>query len=372
MENCQIKKDRIGWLDTARALGMLLVFNGHLIQRYIQKGIGSFDLQMTLIYSFHMPFFFFVSGVFFSDRKNASVVVALGRLFVSRMLPVVLFNIMGFVSLVVVSWMTNEAPNQSLMKIDNLLRGNPAFNYVTWFLICLFWVEVISLLQHRFFGDYSIHISIPFFVIIMYLTSHYSGRSGAIPNRMGNAWFILSAFAALVFYQSGTLFIRSFYQRITDMKKSRILPYLITFTVLWLLTAIMNIPFLRREPNGIQVVLINTLNLGNILFFLVSAFSGSIVLLLISSLLPKYQNVTFIGANSLILLGLQGIIHSYVNPYFLIFNLTSNFILFSLSWFLSVLTLVLCYPLIKPLSSFFRNVNRKYDIWTGTVAREQH
>lgn len=46
---------RIKWIDNARAIGILLVVLGHsLIPASIQ----------TYIYSFHMPLFFFLSGLF--------------------------------------------------------------------------------------------------------------------------------------------------------------------------------------------------------------------------------------------------------------------------------------------------------------------
>jgi fucose 4-O-acetylase-like acetyltransferase len=49
---------RLGWLDIARGIGILLVVLGHnaLVSRF----------SLRLIYSFHMPLFFFLSGFFFN------------------------------------------------------------------------------------------------------------------------------------------------------------------------------------------------------------------------------------------------------------------------------------------------------------------
>ena len=49
-------KTRIGWVDTAKGIGLLLVIIGHL----------PIPLVPVWIYTFHMPLFFFLSG----DRKS--------------------------------------------------------------------------------------------------------------------------------------------------------------------------------------------------------------------------------------------------------------------------------------------------------------
>ena len=50
---------RIKWIDTAKGIGLLLVILGHLHVPYMT----------TWIYTFHMPLFFFLSGVVFSGSK---------------------------------------------------------------------------------------------------------------------------------------------------------------------------------------------------------------------------------------------------------------------------------------------------------------
>ena len=50
---------RIGWIDTAKGIGLLCVILGHL----------SIPLVDAWVYFFHMPLFFFLSGVVFSGGK---------------------------------------------------------------------------------------------------------------------------------------------------------------------------------------------------------------------------------------------------------------------------------------------------------------
>ena len=55
---------RIEYIDIARGIGILLVVMGHndfsLISPFLFK----------LIYSFHMPLFFFMSGIFFKPHSS--------------------------------------------------------------------------------------------------------------------------------------------------------------------------------------------------------------------------------------------------------------------------------------------------------------
>jgi fucose 4-O-acetylase-like acetyltransferase len=130
--------NRIEFLDTAKAIGMLLVFQGHLIFRYIQKGIGSFDLQMSLIYSFHMPFFFFISGFFFKSSDELHLLSAIKRLISKRIVPVIFFNVIGLVAFLIVSTLTNEPVYNSLLNGGmNLLKGR-LYLITDLVLICYF------------------------------------------------------------------------------------------------------------------------------------------------------------------------------------------------------------------------------------------
>lgn len=52
-------KNRIEWIDTAKGLGLIFVILGHLHTPYIS----------SWVYLFHMPLFFFLSGVTFSGGK---------------------------------------------------------------------------------------------------------------------------------------------------------------------------------------------------------------------------------------------------------------------------------------------------------------
>ena len=56
--------ERVEYLDRAKALGMVLVYYGHFTEQLARNHYGAALLQMKFIYSFHMPLFFFVAGIF--------------------------------------------------------------------------------------------------------------------------------------------------------------------------------------------------------------------------------------------------------------------------------------------------------------------
>lgn len=68
MINKTDNSQRINWIDSLRGFAILLVIVGHLIQFNFKSGIEN-DI-FNIIYSFHMPLFFFISGVCVSFSQN--------------------------------------------------------------------------------------------------------------------------------------------------------------------------------------------------------------------------------------------------------------------------------------------------------------
>lgn len=63
--------ERNSWVDYAKAIGIILVVYGHIARGVYNAGMPMnetlFHLVDSIIYSFHMPLFFFLSGLFFYD-----------------------------------------------------------------------------------------------------------------------------------------------------------------------------------------------------------------------------------------------------------------------------------------------------------------
>ncbi len=63
----EIDKEREGWIDAARGIAIVLVVLGHVIhivERELALALPGFDVLDRVLYSFHVPVFFFLSGMF--------------------------------------------------------------------------------------------------------------------------------------------------------------------------------------------------------------------------------------------------------------------------------------------------------------------
>jgi fucose 4-O-acetylase-like acetyltransferase len=66
--------ERATWVDYGKGIGILLVVYAHLLSSAYHAGIvipqQFFKLSDSIIYSFHMPFFFFLSGLFVQESLH--------------------------------------------------------------------------------------------------------------------------------------------------------------------------------------------------------------------------------------------------------------------------------------------------------------
>ena len=59
---------RKDWVDYAKGIGIILVVYGHLLSSGYHAGLSIpkhfFELSDSIVYTFHMPLFFLLSGLF--------------------------------------------------------------------------------------------------------------------------------------------------------------------------------------------------------------------------------------------------------------------------------------------------------------------
>jgi len=70
-------QERNVWVDYAKAIGIILVVYGHVARGVFNAGLpmdeARFVLVDSIIYSFHIPLYFFLSGLFFFDSLQRAV-----------------------------------------------------------------------------------------------------------------------------------------------------------------------------------------------------------------------------------------------------------------------------------------------------------
>jgi fucose 4-O-acetylase-like acetyltransferase len=147
-----IMSSRFQWVDQSKGIGIVLVVIGHIAAGLYNSGIEvsgtGYDLIMNLLYSFHMPLFFFLSGLFLipSISKRGALHTVSSKVD-SVVYPYVVWSILQGTIQVLLSKFTNS--DTSLVSVFQLWTPKGQF----WFLYILFFSFVLSSLLIRFVSD---------------------------------------------------------------------------------------------------------------------------------------------------------------------------------------------------------------------------
>lgn len=141
--------DRCQWVDNAKAVGIVLVVLGHVIRGMHSAGLPMdpqlFRLADSIIYSFHMPLFFFLSGLFFySSLQKYGTGGLLTRKIDTIVWPYLLWSILQGMVEASLSRYTNG--NVTYGEVFSLL-WQPRAQF--WFLYALFMIFVVASLIFR-------------------------------------------------------------------------------------------------------------------------------------------------------------------------------------------------------------------------------
>lgn len=146
-----IVPDRHAWLDHARGIGIILVVYAHQLRA--QAAIGHVPtswggpFQDALIYSFHMPLFFFISGIVsLRSIRTKPFAASLSDKLKGIAYPYFLWSVISWC----LSAMAVKYVNRP-MDVSNLLSivYQPILQY--WFLYILFLCQLVALILQRFF-----------------------------------------------------------------------------------------------------------------------------------------------------------------------------------------------------------------------------
>ncbi len=345
-----IAKNRIDWLDTAKCLGMLLVFLGHLLE----SGDPSFSELVTTnryIYSFHMPMFFLLAGMFFKPSPARFGKLVISK-FKSRLVPVLFFTLITLPFWQYPStWLiTNVDPNTVNNHLWRLIRGFPNLNWPCWFLVCLMVVELIA---SELVPMLNTRRKLLFAILALYIVGRLVtdkaplAAIGALEARQ-TIWFLQESFVALSFYLVGyTLAQSSMLDReITHFKRLALLLFLLC---IYALTSQLDF-----SSYTIAKVNMSSSEHGNWLYFPIAAISGSLIFLLFSQLVPSCRLIAYIGNNTLPLIGLNGLFLHFFNKQIAIWcdGLAVGLPLVILYIVVSLACLLVCLPIVWLLNRF--------------------
>lgn len=283
-------ENRIFWLDIAKGFGIIFVFLGHTI--------FTNEIWRIWIYSFHMPLFFFLSGIVYNEKKYINIKFLILSKTKTILIPYfilcVVMLISNCITFLYYTIMCGEIANFSFLEksigILLSLRGTKWYcGY--WFLTCLFLIYILIYFIINFSKSikFDSKKSILGFSILL-LTFGIFYEKSAFPYL---PWGIDVAFIATFFSILGWI------TRVRFKKKmSKVL--VLKLATGSLFTSIVNV-YLAQE----QVDMYSN-QYGSFLLFLLSSLLGIFFIIGMSQqLCDKHGIISHIGKNSLYYYGVN-------------------------------------------------------------------
>lgn len=181
--------DRNAIFDYAKGIGILLVVYGHVARGVYNAGLpidqGFYDLADSIIYSFHMPLFFFISGCFFlRSMEKRGTVSLVGSKIGTVLYPYVVWSLIQGLLEVTLSAHTNG--NVTLEQVLSLWTPRAQF----WFLYVLFGAFLLAVLLYR--KATPAWTSLVLGIAVLYYLSGYSPADVYMLNALPH-WFVFFA-----------------------------------------------------------------------------------------------------------------------------------------------------------------------------------
>ena len=280
--------NRIYWIDNLKSLAILLMVFGHTNNS--EAVIGS---VLIYIYSFHMPLFFFISGLTFYPEKYKTPKEFITRKILTLLVPYFFFSFLGFGLLMV----TNSSHFSLAVLGDSLFRIafadtdllNFGYEGPLWFLPCLFLVQI----EFYFISFLNKRTQIVTIVLLVALGLIFGPQFRFIP------WTAAASLVALLFYWLGFL-LKDKISSLDYSSKRRIILGGILVSVIF------------SYLNGGVGMAIDIY--GNPFYFLLSALGGIGYVVLLTTYTSPSRRLSYIGMNSIIIFGLHGPLLFFVIP----------------------------------------------------------
>ena len=289
---------RVGWIDNMKAIGIILVLIGHN-----ESSITQF------IYSFHMPLFFFISGLLFVYDEEIKITTYIRKKFKSLMIPY--FKISGVLFVI---WYILKGRNKDALTIFKNFFGifysQGGHEYMNWgvpmwFIPCLFLVSIMIFIILRYTKKYYIQILFASSLIGYGLGSLrlYLAGNGQVMLRM--PWSIDIMFIGIVFFTVGY----KIKFKVNKVKNRKI--NIIFSSILFL-----SVMIISRINGRIDIY---TLNYKNYFLFFIAAGLGVLATIYIAKYTCNSKILSKIGSNTIYLLAFHINILSFIKQILNIF-----------------------------------------------------
>ena len=160
-------QQRIAWLDTAKGLAIMLVVLGHV--SFLPAPV------LGVIYAFHMPLFFFLSGILLF-RKREPFVPFLKKKVRTLIVPYYLFLLLQVAVLAPTAALGFHHAGAYLPGVGALAGGSEL-----WFLFALFFVEMLLFLPAQWLSREQLAIGGGIILALAIVAFRHNDVTGAVP-----------------------------------------------------------------------------------------------------------------------------------------------------------------------------------------------
>ncbi len=282
-----MKNNRIEWLDISKGIGMILVILGHCV------GFGG--LIHNLIFMFHMPLFFILSGYIFKRKENIQCIISK---FKSLIIPYFILALLGLIITIIIPQWRQELTLKGIISDLYLMNPDTVNISSIWFLVCLFWVTII----YNLISKFSIKLNITIISALFILGTIYSKireKFDIIPlNRL--PFDLDVVLIAIFFFAIASILSKGKIINLDKICNIKIMPIYIGIVILCL--------FVNKTVN------MHGLTLENPILYIMGGFAGSIIVIYISKVIEKYDLfkikhlLLWMGRNTLVMLGIQSVL----------------------------------------------------------------
>jgi len=301
-----LNRNRYEFIDIAKGIGIILVIFGHVLPAVLDK-------VEIVIYAFHMPMFFLLAGLFASSKQ-----ISFGKYFAKQtkrlLLPfIVCFGIGCVATFLIPIW-----ENPTLKEIiHQLIYASPSDLQVgaIWFLAAMFDVAILFYFYQRIILSKNDFIMTIFSLFLLAFIAFYLPF---IESKIGIRlpFKIDYSLMALVFYVIGYL-LRN-HILIGPTKRN-------TFIEIGMIVASLCVLMIGSLwINGITYLSAGLYG-HDVFTYIITALSGTYIIIKISRLISKNRLLEYIGRNSLVIFSVHSIIEG-VYDYYVTNKITNAYI----------------------------------------------
>ena len=265
---------RLNYLDYAKGLGILLVIWAH---------INSSGPIPTFLYFFHMPLFFFISGMLFSKKRYNSFGTFVQRKGKTLLKPYVIYSVVTWAIWCIYNLAVhNDVESYWMPLLQTVIaqgsQGYLVHNTALWFVPCLFAITLIFYALDNLPIWMSGIVCFGMAALNMFFVSLWGDTYAALP------WNLDTGFMALPFFWAGKALVTCLSH--DGLQKLVLQRKFISVAVFAALVAFLCLNVYYGAPR----ISMGHSNYGNnIVMFYVRAFAGTLALIIFAILMTSWK-----------------------------------------------------------------------------------